>query len=460
MKLLEKLAAGVLSLSMILSASNVAAAETPTVEKRIAINSASRLMTYYENGVKKAVYPLGLGKPYTPTPVGYFKIMEKVVNPSWIDPSDPEYEIPSGPGNPLGYRWMQIRGNYGIHGTNRPESIGGYVSNGCIRMLEADVEKLFAAVDVGTPVDITYNRVVVEKIEDGNVVYYIYPDGYGWQSIDVAYVNSWLEPYGVAPFESDSNIEAKIQSSDGTPTYIGKPYNMEINGKKIEPVTVNGKNFLAKAVVLNDITYLPVVPLAMALHTKLEWREGELTLKTKYGTVTGFESKNQIYCNADDAITLLNIDGGLQNVSDRLDEGKVFKFYTINNQIDKPAKNKTPKNKSENNRPSKNVPAENNQGKPSKNKSENNRSSKNIPSKNVPAENNQNRPSKNKSENNRPSKDKSDENRSDKNRQPQETPQPNRPSKNNPNSNPPPENNPNRNVPNNNQPQPAEGVQV
>ena len=338
MKLFERLAAGVLSLTMILSAANSEAAEKPKVEKRIAINSASRLMTYYENGVKKAVYPLGLGKTYTPTPVGYFKIQTKEINPPWIDPADPEYIVSSGPSNPLGYRWMQLRGNYGIHGTNRPESIGGYVSNGCVRMLEADVEKLFDAVDVGTPVDITYNRVVVEKVEDGNVAYWIYPDGYGWQSINTDYVNSWLEPYGVAPFESDSNIEEKIQISDGKPTYIGKPYNIEINGKRIDAVKVNGKNFMAKAVIRDNITYLPVVPLAMALRTKLEWREGEATLKTKYGTITGFESKNQIYCNADDAIILLNIDGGLQNVSDKSVDGKIFKFYTANNPIDKPDK--------------------------------------------------------------------------------------------------------------------------
>ena len=336
MKLFNKLAAGVLSVAMIFSASSAEAA----TEKRIAINSASRLMTYYENGVKKAVYPLGLGKTYTPTPVGYFKILEKVINPTWIDPSDPEYMVSSGPANPLGYRWMQIRGNYGIHGTNRPDSIGGYVSNGCVRMLEADVEKLFDAVDVGTPVDITYNRVVVEKVEDGNVAYWIYPDGYGWQNIDVAYVNRWLEPYGVAPFESDSSIEEKIQTSDGQPTYIGKPYNIEVNGKRIENINVNGKDFLAKAVNRDNINYLPVVPIAMAMRTKLEWREGESTLKTKYGTVTGILKKNQIYCNADDAIILLNIDGGLQNVSDKPEDGKIFKFYTANNPIDKPAKPK------------------------------------------------------------------------------------------------------------------------
>ena len=323
---------------MIFSANTAGAEETPKVEKRVAINSASRIMAFYENGVKIAEYPIGLGKVSTPTPVGYFKILTKEINPPWIDPQDPEYIVSSGPENPLGYRWMQILGNYGIHGTNRPDSIGGYVSNGCVRMREEDVEKIFDAVEVGTPVDITYNRVVVEKIADGSVIYSIYPDGYGWQEIDAAYVNRWLEPYGVAPFESDAQIDEKIQLSDGQPTVVGKPYNIEINGKRVGTVEVNGKKFLAKAVQRDNINYLPAVPLAMATKTRLEWHAGEGTLKTAYGTVTGFESKNQIYCNADDVVILFNIDGGLQNISDKFEDGKVFKFYVADKKLDKKMK--------------------------------------------------------------------------------------------------------------------------
>lgn len=339
MKFFSRLAAGVVGLTLIFSTAS--AAENPAdkkVEKRVAINVASRVMAFYENGVKVAEYPLGLGRTTTPTPVGYYKILTKEINPPWIDPQDPEYIVSSGPDNPLGYRWMQIYGNYGIHGTNRPDSIGGYVSNGCVRMREADVEKFFDAVEVGTPVDITYNRVVVEKVEDGSVVYSIFPDGYGWQQIDAAYVNRWLEPYGVAPFESDAQIDEKIQLSDGLPTIIGKPYNIEINGKRVSPVEANGKNFLAKAVQRDNINYLPVVPMAMALKTRLEWHSGEGTLKTVYGTVTGFESKNQIYCNADDAIILFNLDGGLQNISDQPADGKVFKFYVADKKLEKKIK--------------------------------------------------------------------------------------------------------------------------
>lgn len=312
---LSKLAVGIFSLAMILNSSTTVNAEEekPTNTKKIVINSASRILSLYEGDKKIAIYPLGLGKVNTPTPTGYYKIRTKEKNPPWVDPSHPEYEVPSGPNNPLGYRWMQIYGNYGIHGTNRPESIGHYVSNGCIRMLEKNVEELFEKVEVGTPVEITYNRVVVEKIDDGNIVYYIYPDGYRWQNLTVAKVNQWLEPYGVAAFESDEEIDKKIKNSDGQPTYIGKPYGVEVNGTKVDDVEANGKKFSSKAVQRDKIIYLPAVPIAMTLKTKMEWRAEESTLKTDLGEVRGYEMKKQLYLNADDAVILFGVDGGIEN---------------------------------------------------------------------------------------------------------------------------------------------------
>jgi lipoprotein-anchoring transpeptidase ErfK/SrfK len=44
------------------------------------------------------------------------------------------------------------RGNYAIHGTNNPASIGGFVSHGCIRMYNADVTDLYRRVPVGSEV--------------------------------------------------------------------------------------------------------------------------------------------------------------------------------------------------------------------------------------------------------------------------------------------------------------------
>ena len=270
-------------------------------EKKIVINIASRSLALYEGDTKIRLYPLGLGKPSTPTPTGYYEISSKDVDPTWVDPTDTSVVIYSGPDNPLGYRWMQIYGHYGIHGTNRPESIGHYVSNGCVRMNETDVEALFDLVDVGTPVEITYNRIVVEKIADNTVVYYIYPDGYDSQPLDVALVDKWLSGYGINPFVSDESIQQKIDASDGEPTYIGKVYNLSVNGNRLS----------SKAVEMDGMTYLPASDVASTLKLKLEWKPEGQTLSTPYGMAKGFNKKNILYFDALDMYKLFHLEGGL-----------------------------------------------------------------------------------------------------------------------------------------------------
>ena len=62
--------------------------------------------------------------------------------------------IPGGAANnPMGQAALTIRGGeYAIHGTNQPASIGGFVSHGCIRMYNSDILELYRLVEVGTPV--------------------------------------------------------------------------------------------------------------------------------------------------------------------------------------------------------------------------------------------------------------------------------------------------------------------
>ena len=283
------------------STGETAAVEQSAQERKIIINLAARSLALFEREKKIRLYPIGPGKVSTPTPVGYYSIRSKDVNPTWIDPSDPEFSIPSGAANPLGYRWMEIKGNYGIHGTNKPESIGHYVSNGCIRMKEQDVEALFDMVEIGTPVEITYNRIVVEKADDGTIVYYIYPDGYDRQPLTVTEVNNWLAGYGVENFESDAAIEKKIKASDGQPTFVAKAY----------PLLVNGQEVKSKVIIKDDITYLPVADIAQALKVSLGWKPADELLISSFGTAVGIEKKKSLYCNADDVATLFKVDGGL-----------------------------------------------------------------------------------------------------------------------------------------------------
>jgi len=87
------------------------------------------------------------------TPVGTFKIVEKIPNPPWYKPGA---VIPAGsPENVLGTRWLGLtKEGYGIHGTTDPKSLGSQVTAGCVRMANQDVEELYSIVPVGVEVTI------------------------------------------------------------------------------------------------------------------------------------------------------------------------------------------------------------------------------------------------------------------------------------------------------------------
>lgn len=85
-------------------------------------------------------YAIASGKLDTPTPIGTWKVINKA---KW--------------GGGFGTRWMGINvpwGTYGIHGTNKPNSIGSNASAGCVRMNNKDVEDLYKYVKHETPVTI------------------------------------------------------------------------------------------------------------------------------------------------------------------------------------------------------------------------------------------------------------------------------------------------------------------
>ncbi|HEX2255881.1 MAG TPA: L,D-transpeptidase [Afifellaceae bacterium] len=103
-------------------------------------------------------YAVGVGRPGKQW-TGDMRVLAKYVDPKWIVPEEIRHDNPAlpaviapGPKNPLGPRAIALSHEYAIHGTNRPDSIGGFVSYGCIRMHNADVLDLFERVQVGTRV--------------------------------------------------------------------------------------------------------------------------------------------------------------------------------------------------------------------------------------------------------------------------------------------------------------------
>lgn len=85
------------------------------------------------------------------TPEGTFKIVNKLVDPTWYRAG--AVILPDDPGNILGTRWMGFdKAGYGIHGTTEPESLGQQVTLGCVRMANEEVEELYKIVPTGTKV--------------------------------------------------------------------------------------------------------------------------------------------------------------------------------------------------------------------------------------------------------------------------------------------------------------------
>jgi lipoprotein-anchoring transpeptidase ErfK/SrfK len=116
---------------------------------------------YLTMGDGRAIrYPVGVGmgsKQWT----GTTRIDGKHVAPAWSPPKEVKRDKPSlpdvipggSPRNPMGAAAMTLAGGeYAIHGTNVPRSIGGFVSYGCIRMYNQDVLDLYSRVSVGTTV--------------------------------------------------------------------------------------------------------------------------------------------------------------------------------------------------------------------------------------------------------------------------------------------------------------------
>jgi lipoprotein-anchoring transpeptidase ErfK/SrfK len=87
------------------------------------------------------------------TPVGTFKIVNKLENPTWFKAG--AVVAPGSPDNILGTRWMGLTVvGYGIHGTTEPKALGKQVTQGCVRMANPEVEELYTIVPQGAEVTI------------------------------------------------------------------------------------------------------------------------------------------------------------------------------------------------------------------------------------------------------------------------------------------------------------------
>ncbi len=154
------------------------------------LNIPGHMLYLFEQGVLTQRYPVGVGRPDWPTPVGFFKIMGKRKNPTWTVPKSIQEEIiregkifsekvPPGPDNPLGKYWLPLSiAGYGIHATIWPESIGHSTTHGCIRMITEDIENLYSRIKPGTPITIVYETLKMAMTSDNKIFLEAHPNTY------------------------------------------------------------------------------------------------------------------------------------------------------------------------------------------------------------------------------------------------------------------------------------------
>lgn len=122
------------------------------VRKNSAIPGKGPTLTWYLDGRWVREYPSCVGEGVK-TPPGTYTFTLKERFPSWTNPVNGQLLANDHPENILGSRWMAMKGmdtqGLGIHGTTVDDSIPGYTSAGCVRLLNKDVEELFSFGRIG-----------------------------------------------------------------------------------------------------------------------------------------------------------------------------------------------------------------------------------------------------------------------------------------------------------------------
>jgi lipoprotein-anchoring transpeptidase ErfK/SrfK len=138
----------------------VVAAPASVSAGTIVVRTSERRLYYGLGGGRAVAYPVGVGRAGKQWS-GTSYINGKYIRPDWAPPSVVRADHPGlpnvvkggSPRNPMGVAAMSLAGGeYAIHGTNQPGSIGHFVSYGCIRMFNEDIKDLYERVSVGTEV--------------------------------------------------------------------------------------------------------------------------------------------------------------------------------------------------------------------------------------------------------------------------------------------------------------------
>lgn len=198
-----------------------------TPREGIVVNLAELRLYYFPPGENRVqVYPLGIGQLGLETPVTTTRVSQKIPNPTWTPTAGIRARslaqgiklppvVPAGPNNPLGRFALRLgvgNGEYLIHGTSAPDSVGLRVSSGCMRMNAPDIKALFSQVRVGTRVQII-NEPVKFSLE---------PNGQRYIEVHRPLAQAEGENPQTLPFDHAADFAAFVSASGSDKGRIDK----------------------------------------------------------------------------------------------------------------------------------------------------------------------------------------------------------------------------------------------
>lgn len=200
----------------------------------VIVNIPETKIYYFQKGKLLLDFGVAVGQAGRwETPLGNYKIVEKVKDPVWSVPLSIQNEmkqngqaviteIPAGAGNPLGRWFISLGGGIGIHSTTSPWSIGSAASHGCLRMKSENAEVLFKNVKKNLPVKIIYQPVKVSVDEYNNIRLEVYNNIYGKKIDFNKLTKTILKDYDLDKKINWALVDKVIKLKNGTTAIIGK----------------------------------------------------------------------------------------------------------------------------------------------------------------------------------------------------------------------------------------------
>lgn len=203
------------------------------IKNGIIVNIPDRTLYYFQRGLLVTSLPVALGsvmkneKYVWQTPVGKFRVTDKIKDPTWTVPSSIQSEmeekgkevlttVSPGPKNPLGkYAIKTSIPGILIHSTIKPSSIYSYSSHGCIRVSPDQMEGFFPKIKINTKGEIIYKPVKLAVTENGRVFLEVHRDIYRRSADLVAEAKKMVEKQKLSDLVDWGKFKSVLKNKSG-----------------------------------------------------------------------------------------------------------------------------------------------------------------------------------------------------------------------------------------------------